>query len=136
MRDLLYYGVEGDDWQYTEDGRVHKNNANWTMAGYTQGTFFNVTPTDDVEFNQWDEVKELNANAEASVLIGFSFDTAPIADQLANCIEIMNRYLPEIRTGTVDPTEGVPAMYEEMDAAGLQDIIDEMQSQINAWAAE
>jgi putative aldouronate transport system substrate-binding protein len=136
VRDLLYYGVEGDDWQYTEDGRVHKNNANWTMAGYTQGTFFNVTPTDDVEFNQWDEVKELNANAEASVLIGFSFDTAPIADQLANCIEIMNRYLPEIRTGTVDPTEGVPAMYEEMDAAGLQDIIDEMQSQINAWAAE
>ena len=59
VRDLFYYGVEGDNWQYTDDTKtaVHKNNADWPMAGYTQATFFNVTPTDDVDFNQWDEVR-------------------------------------------------------------------------------
>ena len=61
VRDAFYYGLEGDNFTYTEDGRVHKNpDSSWGMAGYTQGTFFAVTPTDDVEFNQWDEVKELN----------------------------------------------------------------------------
>ena len=30
------------------------------MAGYTQGSFFAITPTDDFDFNQFDEVKELN----------------------------------------------------------------------------
>ena len=28
------------------------------MAGYTQGSFFTVTPTDDFDFNQYDEVKD------------------------------------------------------------------------------
>ena len=52
VRDLFYYGVEGENWEYTEDGRVHKINAEWTMAGYTQATFFNVSLTDDMDFNQ------------------------------------------------------------------------------------
>ena len=90
MRDLFYYGVEGDNWQYTDDTKtaVHKNNADWPMAGYTQATFFNVTPTDDVDFNQWDEVKALNEAAKPSVLLGFYFDTSSVQDQLAACIEI------------------------------------------------
>ena len=76
VRDAFYYGLEGDNFTYTEDGRVHKNpDSSWGMAGYTQGTFFAVTPTDDVEFNQWDEVKELNEQAEPSVLLGFNFDS-------------------------------------------------------------
>ena len=54
--------------------RFYRNNAEWSMAGYTQGTFFNVTQLDDVDFNQWDEVKALNENAKTSVLIGFTFD--------------------------------------------------------------
>ena len=65
---------------------MHKNpDSSWGMAGYTQGTFFAVTPTDDVEFNQWDEVKELNEQAEPSVLLGFNFDSSKVEDQIANC---------------------------------------------------
>ena len=30
------------------------------MAGYIPGSFFAITPTDDFDFNQFDEVKELN----------------------------------------------------------------------------
>lgn len=47
------------------------------MAGYTQGSFFAITPTDDFDFNQFDEVKELNEKAEPSVLLGFTLDTTP-----------------------------------------------------------
>ena len=136
VRDAFYYGLEGDNFTYTEDGRVHKNpDSSWGMAGYTQGTFFAVTPTDDVEFNQWDEVKELNEQAEPSVLLGFNFDTSKVEDQIANCKTIWDRYHPELLTGSVDPEEAVKTMYEEMEAEGLNDIITEAQAQIDAWKA-
>lgn len=135
VRDSFYYGLEGQDWDYTDDNKLHRNSADWNMAGYTQGTFFTVTPTDDVEFNQWDEVKKLNEKASPSVLIGFTFDTTSVSDQLANCISIFERYKGEVLTGTTDPTESVPAMMQEMRAAGFDDIVSEAQSQVDAFVA-
>ena len=133
VRDSLYYGLEGDNWDYTSDKKVHKNNTDWTMAGYTQGTFFNVTQTDDTDFNQWDEVKDLNSKAKASVMLGFTLDTSEFADELANCLEIYNRYKSELLTGTSDPEEAVPAMMKEMRAAGFDDIQTKTQAQVDAF---
>ena len=136
-RDLFYYGVDGDNWQYSDDTKtkVHKNNSDWTMAGYTQASFFTVTPTDDVEFNQWDEVKELNEGAEPSVLIGFTLNTKDFSDQLANCISIAERYKGEILTGTSDPETAVPALMAELRAAGFDDIQAAAQEQVDAFMA-
>ena len=137
VRDLFYYGVQGDNWDYTDDSKtfVHKNNADWSMAGYTQGSFFAITPTDDFDFNQFDEVKELNEKAEPSVLLGFTLDTTSIADELANCIQIAERYKGELLTGTADPEVMVPQMMEELRAAGFDKIVAEAQSQVDAFMA-
>jgi putative aldouronate transport system substrate-binding protein len=135
VRDSFYYGVEGDNWTYTDDGRVHQNNSDWSMAGYTQATFFNVTPNDAVEFNEWDEVKALNEKAIPSVLLGFTFDTTEVQDKIANCIVIYERYKGELLTGTIDPVEGVAAMMTEMRAAGFDDIVAAAQTQVDAFMA-
>lgn len=135
VRDCFYFGEEGYNWDYTAEGRVHKHNAEWTMAGYTQATFFTTTQLDTEEFNQWDEVKALNEAATPSVLLSFFFDTANVQDELASCIEIYNRYRGEVMTGTTDPTVSVPQMMEEMRAAGFDDIVTEAQTQIDAWKA-
>ena len=135
VRDSFYYGLEGDNWDYTEDGSVHKHNAEWTMAGYTQGTFFTRTKTDDVDYDEMDEVRELNEKATPSVLLGFFFDNSNVQDELASCIEIYNRYRGEILTGTTDPTVSIPQMMEEMRAAGFDAIVTEAQTQIDAWKA-
>lgn len=134
VRDAFYYGLEGENFHYTEDGRVHKNmDASWGMAGYTQGTFFTVTQTDDVDFNQWDEVRALNDSAKPSVLLGFSFDSSNVDDQISNCRAIWDRYHGELLTGTIDPEQGVKDMYDEMRADGFDDIVAEAQAQINAF---
>jgi len=132
VRDALYYGLEGDNFDYIADGKVHRNNADWTMAGYTQGTFFNVTQTDDVDFNQWDEVRALNESASPSVLLGFAFDISPVSNEMANCKEVYARYIGEILTGTVEPISAVSDMLAELNAAGFQTILDEAQAQIDA----
>ena len=138
VRDLLYYGVQGDNWDYTDDTKewVHKNDAEWPMAGYTQGSFFAVTPTDDFDFNQYDDVEKQNAEAEGSVMLGFSMDIEPVRDKVQNCITICERYKSELLTGTKEPAELVSAMMSELDAAGFQDVMAEAQAQVDAFLAE
>ncbi len=135
VRDSFYYGEKGVDWDYTADNKVHRNRTDWEMAGYTQGSFFTVTPTDEVEFNQWDEVLELNKKAEPSVLLGFTFDTSKVNDQLVNCISVYERYKGELLTGTADPATAVPAMLKELQAAGFDDVVKEAQTQVDAFMA-
>lgn len=134
VRDALYFGLEGDNFEYTAEGRVHKNTEKtWDMAGYTQGSFFTVTMLDTEEVNQWDEVKALNANATGSPALGFVFDTTNVTDQLANCTEIWSRYKAELLTGTVEPEAAVAEMMTEMRAAGFDEIMTEAQTQLDAW---
>ncbi len=135
VRDMYYYGEEGVNFEYTDDGKVNKLNEDWTMAGYTQGTFFTVTQNAADEFNQWDEVKALNENAVPSVLLGFTFDSTEVADQLANCIEIWSRYKSEVTTGVQDPETAVPEIKAELEAAGWDDVVAAAQAQVDAFMA-
>ena len=136
VRDALFYGLEGDNFNYVEafgEQRVHKNNNEWTMAGYTQGTFFTVTPTDELEENQWDEVKALNESAHPSPVLGFSFDTEPVLDELAACTAIYKEYQASIVTGT--DIDCIEPMLKQMRDSGLDKIVAEAQSQVDTWVA-
>lgn len=133
LRDLFFYGEEGVNFEYNADGKVHKINNEWDMAGYTQGSFFTVTNEDVDEFNQWDEIRALNENAVASEMLGFTFDTTEVSDKLANCREIWLRYRSEVMTGVLDPATAVPEIKEELMSAGFQDILDAAQAQVDEF---
>ncbi len=131
VRDAFYYGLEGDNFKYTDDGKVERLNSDWSMAGYTQGTFFTVTPIAG-EIDQWSEVKELNEQAVGSVLLGFDLDPTNIQNELTNCREVWNKYRSELLTGARDPEGLVETITQELEAAGFNKIIEEAQSQIDA----
>ncbi len=133
VRDAFFYGLEGDNFEYTEDGRVHKFNSNWPMAGYCQATFFNVSLLDTAEVDQWAEVKELNQNAIPSVMLGFTMDTEPVEDEIANCYTIFQKYRLQILTGAGEPRSTSAAMMKEMRAAGFDKIVEEAQRQIDEY---
>lgn len=135
LRDMFYYGEEGVNFEYNAEGKAHKITDDWSMAGYTQGTFFTVTPVDTDEFNQWDEVKALNEQAVPSVMLGFTFDTTEVSDQLTNCREIWLRYRSEVMTGVQDPAVAVPQIKEELMQAGWQDVMDAAQAQVDEFIA-
>ncbi len=135
LRDMFYYGEEGVNFEYTEDGKVYKSDKNWEMAGYTNGCYCTVTQEDTDEYGQFDEIKELTDGAVASVMLGFTFDTTSVYDQLANCGKIWLRYKSEVMTGVQDPSVCVPQIKEELMAAGFQDILDEAQKQVDEFMA-
>ena len=133
VRDMLFYGLEGDNFDYTDDGRVHKNNTEWSMAGYTQGTFFNVTTLDTDAGNQWDEVKAQNENAKASPILGFSLNKEPISDELDALAAIFAEWRAALMTGA--DAGARENMLAAMKDAGLEDVIVEIQAQIDTWLA-
>ena len=131
VRDALYYGLEGENFKYNDAGEIEKLNSDWTMAGYTQGTFFTVTKLAG-EINQWDEVKALNAAAKPSVLLGFTMDTAKVETEVAQCKAVYEKYKSILLTGAQDPRELVKQLRSELDAAGFEAIMTEAQAQIDA----
>ncbi|AEE15913.1 ABC transporter substrate-binding protein [Treponema brennaborense] len=133
FRDMLYYGLEGTDFTYTDDKKVHKINNSWPIPGYCQASFFTVSQQDTETYNQWDEVRKLNEQAIPSAMLGFSMDITPVENQVINCKNIWMKYKQQLLTGAVDPDVYVPQMMKEMRNAGFDRIISEAQKQIKAY---
>jgi putative aldouronate transport system substrate-binding protein len=132
VRDWLYYGVEGENFEYTTDNKINRLNNDWAMAGYTQGTFFNVSQLATDEFNQWDEVQELNTQAVSSVMLGFDMDTSKVETELANCRAVYEKYKSEFWTGAQDPRALIENIKSELETAGWETIRKEAQAQVDA----
>ena len=135
LRDMLWYGEEGVNFEYVEeDGvkKVSKLNGDWTMAAYTQGTFFVASP--EVGSDGYGEVKVQNENAIASPAMGFIPDTTEIANEIAAVKAIFEEYKSLIMTGT-GGQESIDAMMAAMRESGFDTILNEVNAQYAAWLA-
>ena len=135
LRDMLWYGEEGCNFEYVQENgiqKVQKLNNDWTMASYTQGTFFIATP--EVGFDGYGEIKLQNEQAVASPAMGFIPDTSAINAEITAVKAIYEAYKALIMTGTGDQ-EYIDAMMSDMRAAGFDTILNEVNTQFAAWQA-
>ena len=135
VRDMLWYGEEGVNFEYVEENgvkKVSKLNGDWTMAAYTQGTFFVATP--EVGSDGFGEVQVQNENAIASPAMGFIPDTTEIADEISAVQAIFEQYKSLIMTGT-GGQDSIDAMLADMRASGFDTILAEVNAQFAAWQA-
>lgn len=133
FRDMCAFGVEGDHFEYQEDGTVKRIRDDWTWPSYTQGTFFILSNQEGADPNQWDEIRKQNEEAMASTCLGFALDITNIQNEVANCNTVWDKYKYDMLTGASDPAEAVPACIEELKAAGIDTVIAEAQKQINEF---
>ncbi|MDR1665084.1 MAG: ABC transporter substrate-binding protein [Clostridiales bacterium] len=133
-RDMFAYGVEGEDFEYVEPSVVRALNDTFSnFSLYSQATFFTMSTREGGQKDQWDEVRAQNDAATASPLLGFMMDLEPVRNEMTACIAIWERYRRDLLTGAVDPDEVVPQIIKEMNAVGLEKIIAEAQSQVDAF---
>ncbi len=136
LRDMFYFGEEEVNFKYVDvngSKRVEKINNDWTMAGYTQATFFNVSLLASDTVDQWAEVKKLNDKAAPSVMLGFQLDTSSFETELANCRQVYESNKAELLTGARDTDAALKDMTKQLKAAGIDKIIAECQKQVNAF---
>ena len=134
LRDMLWYGEEGVNFEYVDENgvqKVSKLNNDWTMAAYTQGTFFIATP--EVGQNGYMQIKELNEQAIASPAMGFAPDKTAIADQCAALTAVWQSYSSLFTTGT--DYSAIEAMMAEMRANGFDEVLAEVNRQYAEWLA-
>ena len=136
LRDMFFFGEEGVNFKYVDvngSKRIEKINNDWTMAGYTQATFFNVSLLASDTVDQWAEVKKLNDKAAPSVMLGFQLDTSGFETELANCRQVYESNKAELLTGARDPDAALKDMIKQLKAAGIDKVIAECQKQVNAF---
>ncbi|MDR1663642.1 MAG: ABC transporter substrate-binding protein [Clostridiales bacterium] len=133
LRDMLAYGIEGKHFEYVSDNVIRKLTDTWTLPGYQQATFFNMSIVEGGQLDQWEQVEALNESASSSEVLGFMFNREPVANEMANCLATWDKYKFELMTGTSNPHNAVPAMIAELNANGFGKIMEEAQRQIDEY---
>mgnify|MGYP002510419006 FL=1 len=141
--DLLNWGVEGVHWVEQEDGTANfPEGVTMQSCGYHQNMGF-ILPNqfnshvwagnDSDIFEQYAQVDE---SAIRSLGFGCTTDLRSVTNQLAAVNDVVSQYLAPITTGAIDPDTAIDEFNQALYDAGLQDIIDLKQEQIDQWLAE
>lgn len=133
FRDMCAFGVEGNTFEYNEDGTVKRLRDDWAWPSYTQGTFFIMSNAEGADPEQWNEIRKQNEEAVASTCLGFAFDVTNVQNEVANVNTTWDKYKYDLLTGASDPAEVLPKCIDELKAAGLETVIAEAQKQIDEF---
>lgn len=143
---LLTQGEEGVDYVYDEegnyslvDGKYNFNYNEWQIGqsyspDFTRALYSKNEAGEKAKESQ-KIVFEADKTADVSPLTGFVFDQTPVKTQIANCTSIIDEMVPALSSGSIDPEKAVPQFLERLEGAGVNDIIEEKQKQINEWKA-
>ena len=142
LQDMLCYGIEGKNFEY-KDGKVVKHNKDadgidndYDVPAFTFLSALNRTPLDgapgigDEEFDK--EAKEFEERLAPSPVLGFTLDESKIATEIANIQQSVNEYTINLKTGAFDESY-YDEFLEKLNAAGIDKVIEEVQSQLDAW---
>ena len=141
--DTLAWGIQGEDWVLNEDGMADypegkDSNSVYHLQDFMVGNSLAITPWvgDDVDIRQ--HALEANANLKVSKYFGFAIDSSNVAEKVAACKYVFDQYAPSLNCGCAgDDVRGKVAEFvEALYGAGMQDIIDEYQAQLDAYLAE
>lgn len=145
---LTVFGIEDEDYTIHDDGRIgYPEGLDNSTVGYSlsgvQWQFGNqflghVWETADADI--WDQTREWNAGngnepeRYISKAYGFRFDNGTVQNEIAAVTNVYKEYNMSLECGLTDADDVLDEMNTRLYEAGLQNIIDEKQSQLDAWA--
>ncbi len=84
----------------------------------------------------WEKMEEFNSSAKESKALGFYFDGSAYESQIAALTNVVKQYAGSLNSGSADPEEYIPKFLEDLQAAGIDEIIAAKQEQFDKWLAE
>ena len=142
FRDILGYGIEGKHFVYLDNGTVLRLKAGqdrYKTSLYQTGCVVNASVesasrTFLADPDQWKKVFEgYKTDGIYSKTKGFAYDPTPKEDIITALTAIYNDYSTELCTGTSDPDEVMPLIEKRMKAAGIDELLDDINSQLEDW---
>lgn len=136
LADILNYGVEGRNFEYTDDTHEVVRPLEGNTYGLLAWTWPNQTicaTVEGIDKDVWTTNNAFRASAGISPALGFKFDSSSVMNEITACNNIIAKYEVGLRWGELNPDEALPKFNEELYAAGLQNIIDAKQEQLDAF---
>lgn len=134
INNLLVYGIENEHYVKLDDNTIKiTNSENFANFNWVLGNTFNLFVKEGVSADVWDKTKEINDNAIASCLLGFSPDITPIALEATNCKSVITEYYDTLEAGIGDTDKLIKEMRAKLKIAGVDKIIEELQKQVDDW---
>ena len=144
FRDILAYGIEGKHFEYLDNGTVLRTQTGRDryqvglyLTGYVVNASVESVSRDFLsDPDQWVKVYEgYETDGIFSQTKGFSYDVTRKEDIITALTAIYSDYITELRTGTSDPDVVVPEMKKRMEDAGIYEVVEDIQQQLNEWLA-
>ena len=146
LANILNYGIEGTDYVYTDGSDkivtypegIDGSTVGWNRAFNMFGDQMEIAQMAPATEDYYTELKEFNDRAVACATLGYSFDATNVATQVSSVSNVVQEYVPSLVYGEIPEAE-LDAYLEEMNAkldeAGINEIIEENQAQLDAWLA-
>ena len=134
---LIKYGIEGTHYQVNDKG----------MAEYLPGqdanscTYHLGSSISNVNSVRWNTENpdyaqlliDSNTNSDKSVALGFAFNTENVTNEITQLDNVCAKYQIGLESGAMDPETVLPEFIEALKAAGIEKVIAEKQTQLDAF---
>lgn len=137
LYNLLTFGIEGKHYKKLENNTVEfiadsgYNSVSSWMIGNVLLNYLNK----DEDPKRVQLYTDWNKNSNISPVIGFVFDSTKVQSQIGALINITKQYKNTLYSGEKDPEPVLKEMNSKLKAAGLDAVIMEIQSQLDAFLA-
>lgn len=136
LRNLINFGIQGKHYILTENDQVKMISNDYSGVQYTQGNWFILKTMNEEPINKWETFKNFNATAYRSACLGFNPDLTGISEKINMILKISDKYYSAIMTGSVDLDKYLPMYKNELEQAGLSDVMNNIQLQLKQWSKQ
>ncbi|MFK0525855.1 ABC transporter substrate-binding protein [Paenibacillus illinoisensis] len=138
LRNMVDSGIEGTHYKKVDDTHMENlaESKNYDMPSYSLGNNMLLYLNNNDPDNKWDEFKKFNAEGVNSPILSFNFDASNVSAELTAVQNVKEQYWAALMTGTLDPATNLDQVIEKFNQAGLEKVMAEAQSQLDAWRAE
>ena len=142
VANLLMRGLEGKEYEKVSDhiikmpDGVDSSNIGYSINFLRAGDTMQIYQWEPETEEFYDKLQEFNESAAKSSIFGYAFDASSVSTQLASVTNVVAEYRPSLLTGSVEDVDAAIGEFnEKLEGAGIQDIIDANQSQLDEWLA-
>lgn len=134
---LICYGIEGTHYELVDGKFVryiadsgYMPNASWKF-----GNQFKAYPLEGQDEDVWEQTEAFNNNSKRSALLGFNFDNSNVKSQVMQIENIVSKY-KVLKTGAEPLNNYYDKYAAEMKAAGVDDVVAEVQKQLDEFLSK
>lgn len=89
---------------------------------------------DNEPVTKWNEFEDFNNNSSISPALGFEFNTDPVTNEIAAINNVLEEFKNTLYSSSVDIDKYLEKLNIKLKEQGIEKVIRQMQSQLNAWS--